>query len=87
MSRSKITTRKFVFISESTVKRDYYAISAWQSAQLRKKLLKHIFLTQIQAKGSIQWNIVLLQAYMSYGEGDQLNALIEEFYGTLPKAG
>ena len=77
MSRSKITTRKFVFISESTVKRDYYAISAWQSAQLRKKLSKHIFLTQIQAKGSIQWNIVLLQAYTALSTYVEYTIVIE----------
>jgi hypothetical protein len=78
---------KFKFMTERSIKREKYELTAWQSAQLRAKLPKGIYWLQIEKGGLIQWNWTLLQSYMLNGaDCPQHRALVEEYIATLPQA-
>ncbi len=78
---------KFKFMTERSIKREKYELTAWQSAKLRAKLSKGIYWLQIEKGRLIQWNWTLLQSYMLNGaDCPQHRALVEEYIATLPQA-
>jgi hypothetical protein len=78
---------KFKFMTERSIKREKYELTAWQSAQLRAKLPSGIYWLQIERGGLIQWNWTLLQSYLLSGaDCPNHRALVEEFVSTLPHA-
>jgi hypothetical protein len=77
---------KFKFMTERSIKREKYELTAWQSAQLRAKLSKGIYWLQIEKGGLILWNWCLLQSYLLNGDCPNHQALVEEYMSTLPKA-
>jgi hypothetical protein len=87
MSKKAPSSDKFRFITERSIKAEKYELTKWQSADLRRKLQKGIFWSQIERGGLIQWNWVLLQSYILNGlDSPQTIGLIEEYISTLPKA-
>ncbi len=79
--------KTFRFITETEIRKTYFDLTGWQSAQLRTKLPKGIYWLQIKARGLIQWNFPLLQDYLINGDRPEHQALVEEYIATLPKAG
>jgi hypothetical protein len=78
---------KFKFMTERSIKREKYELTAWQSAQLRAKLPKNVFWSQIEKGGLIHWNWTLLNSYLTHGlESPITQALVEEYMSTLPQA-
>jgi hypothetical protein len=85
MSKKLQTPDKFRFMTERSIKREKYELTAWQSAQLRAKLQKGIFWNQLEKGGLVQWNWTLLQSYLLNGDCPAHQALVEEYMSTLPQ--
>ena len=80
-------TTNFTFLTEGTIRRHHIEITRHQSVQLRAKLPKGIYWLQIEKRGLIQWNWVLLQSWMLHGEqSTEHQALLAEYMDTLPKS-
>ncbi|WP_310422883.1 hypothetical protein [Chamaesiphon sp. VAR_48_metabat_135_sub] len=87
MTKKLQTPDKFKFITEKSIKREKYELTAWTSAQLRAKLTRGIFWVQIEKGGSISWCWTLLNSYLLHGLDSPITqALVEEYMSTLPQA-
>jgi hypothetical protein len=85
MSKKLQTPDKFKFMTEKSIKREKYELTAWTSAQLRAKLPKGIYWLQLEKGGLIQWNWTLLQSYLLNGDCPAHQTLVEEYMSTLPQ--
>jgi hypothetical protein len=87
MPKKLQTPTKFKFMTEKSIRAEKYEMTRWQSAQLRAKLPRGVFWTQIERGGIIHWNYTLLQSYLLNGaDSPETLALIEEYVSTLPTA-
>jgi hypothetical protein len=77
--------KKFTFIRESKLQKEYVELSRWQLSQLRQKLPKGVYWLQITTGGIVQWNVELLLDYIVNGDSDGHQKLVEEFLSSLPK--
>ena len=86
-STKKLKPRKFMWLTESTIRREHFDLTAWQSADYRRKLQKGIYYRQPVTRGAVSWNMVLLEHWLTFGECPEHQRLVEEYYVTLPKVG
>jgi hypothetical protein len=86
MKKLPLTTDRFRFITERSIRKDKIELTRFQSAQLRAKLPKGIYYIQIASGGLVTWNWTLLQDYLINGDRPEHQALVEEYIATLPKA-
>jgi hypothetical protein len=87
-TKQKAKPRTFQFLSETTIRREHFDLTKWQSADLRTKLAHRIYWVQPVVRGKILWNVDLLTDYMINGDVDrpQHQALVEEYLASLPHA-
>jgi hypothetical protein len=76
---TKDKVKVFKFVSETTIRKDHFDFSQWQSLKLREKLDKSIFWIQPTERGKILWNVELLTSYMISGMSAETIALVEDF--------
>jgi hypothetical protein len=85
ISLNETTSKRFKFVRETTVRKDYIEISRSQAATLRTQLPKGIY--WIQPTGRVVlWNWVLLNDYLVNGDRPDHQALVEEYLSTLPQS-
>ncbi|PSB57757.1 hypothetical protein C7B77_07290 [Chamaesiphon polymorphus CCALA 037] len=91
MRKATLKTRLFEFASERDIRSGncsvHMKMTGWMSAQMRSVTQKGIAWQQPIEKGSVYWNVPILQVYLAFGaDSDEYAAIVKDYLESLPKS-
>lgn len=89
MKKAATKTRTFEFASEADIRRGncgiHIKLTTWMSSQLRSAMPRGLAWQQPVEKGSVYWNIPVLQTYFAHGSSsEEYLKILNEYRLTLP---
>ena len=89
MKKMATKSRTFEFASEADIRRGncgvHIKLTAWMSTQLRSAMPRGLAWQQPVEKGSVYWNVPILQTYLTYGsDSEEYSNILNEYRLTLP---